>query len=695
VDEAKGANAFARKQTMVPTNPKSGRSRFSSPAHLSSSPSGHNRGLGTEGQRSFIQRWLEPPVQNKASFQEAGLMRAGVVENMAPLGTLPKAASLKKPTPTAEGTPAPAVKRIVFKKSVPKTTPVEERTPQPFASSGDSPVRESAEIGLLSPSRPVFPAAGFEDDDDDDYMPQKNPSSKSRRSSRANSRPVRSGRRSLTTTRQKSPASQNHPPPQQPQQFQQSQQQQQQQQSEPAEEENTPAPTPAAPLTFEPPASTIDREPENKEFVDKAVESAVEEALRHSRYPTAWALRLLYDENSADPRFVCMIEDVFHQRADIETLQEFTRLVQARKREGKEGNKGYYYYEPTDESTVSRATPYKPKPAPYAKLLTMDLTPIKDKNDDSDRHVSKKLKVEGNHMMTGGSGSSGSMNGTNGTHGVNGRRGPSGSGHHKSPSKNRKHRSGSVSSDSSLSSVPDDAIDDFPDFMGSVADDDVGVSRPSTAEPNNVPAPVGSTQPISGQHKKPASKKKNVSPDPAAPSTNTTTQSSLPHNPDMPAAIVATNGASTSHIHHSRPLARSKASAKSAEPAVSDGLDDSKFAVQKQEKRQEVVDLTKSQSLPSFSRSPLVADSLAEEAPALARTEHNRSIRTPAPLSLRAARAAKRKNDDAEDSISPTTAASVRADLDLPSSTQHSRAATPSNLRANNKQRAGLRVKNS
>ena len=43
-----------------------------------------------------MQRWLEPPVQVKASYQEAGLMRHGVVEGMAPLGTMPKVGIFKK-----------------------------------------------------------------------------------------------------------------------------------------------------------------------------------------------------------------------------------------------------------------------------------------------------------------------------------------------------------------------------------------------------------------------------------------------------------------------------------------------------------------------------------------------------------------------------------------------------------------------
>lgn len=51
---------------------------------------------GLDGQRAFMQKWLEPPVQNKASFQDYGLMRTGVVEHMLPLGTVPKPAHVRK-----------------------------------------------------------------------------------------------------------------------------------------------------------------------------------------------------------------------------------------------------------------------------------------------------------------------------------------------------------------------------------------------------------------------------------------------------------------------------------------------------------------------------------------------------------------------------------------------------------------------
>src|SRR5699024_8022432 len=64
---------------------------------------------------------------------------------------------------------------------------------------------------------------------------------------------------------------------------------------------------------------------------------------------------------------VAMVEDVFKQTADAETMQEFSRLLEQKKREGKRDNQGCYYFVPPTSN--SRFTPHKPKPAPYAGLL--------------------------------------------------------------------------------------------------------------------------------------------------------------------------------------------------------------------------------------------------------------------------------------------------------------------------------------
>ncbi|KHN95091.1 Essential subunit of the histone deacetylase Rpd3S complex [Metarhizium album ARSEF 1941] len=120
------------------------------------------------------------------------------------------------------------------------------------------------------------------------------------------------------------------------------------------------------------PATPVKRqargEPEKQGLTDKVVEAAVDEALKHCRYPTAWALKTLYEEKSGDRDFVAMIQDVFSQTADKETMDEFFKQMEERKRQGKQDNRGCYFFVPPAMSS-SRSTPRKPVAAPYAHLI--------------------------------------------------------------------------------------------------------------------------------------------------------------------------------------------------------------------------------------------------------------------------------------------------------------------------------------
>ncbi|CAK7227992.1 hypothetical protein SBRCBS47491_006753 [Sporothrix bragantina] len=137
----------------------------------------------------------------------------------------------------------------------------------------------------------------------------------------------------------------------------------------------------------------------NREVTDKVVDLAVEEALRHNRYPTAWALRTLYDEQAEDQGFLTMVEDVFQQTAGRETLDTFVRMVHEKKKEGKKDNKGCHHFVPP--STDSDFTLPKPIPAPYGDLITMDLPRFRadgseivvDDSADDDSHAKKRVKL--------------------------------------------------------------------------------------------------------------------------------------------------------------------------------------------------------------------------------------------------------------------------------------------------------------
>lgn len=691
---------------------------------------------------------------------------------MAPLGTLPKATIHKKSPVNAIGAmgavgvvngggdalPTPPVKtRIVLKKPY-VTTPLaaerdrekeRETIPRIRAQSAEDmiePEMDAAPLGLSPLSQPLLPVPAMDNGEDEDYVPKKSkvrPSSQHATSNNGNNGSSngrngsdngnREGKSDNPTRRLSSRRRSARPSP--------------------TPIDSSPIPPEidstfgtTTPPQFQPPTSTLNREPD-KEFADKVVEAAVDEALRHYRYPTAWALRLLYDENSSDPSFVSMIEDIFQQRADIDTIKEFNRLVCDKKKDGKKDNKGCYYFVPP--STGSRFTPHKPKAAPYGDLIRMDLSAFHDEISPpevpDEGHISKKVKLDLNlnesaatNATTSATTSATSATSAATTTGVTGMAvdegsappaaaaapeaaaatAASGEGHgisrhkgqgqsltvtktpHKSPHKSprtRKTRSGTVSSLSSLSSVPDDVPDDYDEYMDQV-DDGLGTSvarsspSPIAAEPNNAQIPAGSTQPISGQLKKPAAKKKNGASPKHPPSQNTPRHHPPSRDSSMPAALVS-NGTSSPH----------------SQPALKFAsrfgpLDDSdELAQKKLSKKRETNSITKGLSEASFIRGPFHLeedqDNLSFELavppppPAVA-AEQSRSSRTPA-LSSRAARAAKRNHDDLDDSISPTAQSFRVADLDPPSSARNSRAATPSNTRSSKKPRAGLRVKNS
>ncbi|KAI6091144.1 hypothetical protein F4821DRAFT_255429 [Hypoxylon rubiginosum] len=613
---------------------------------------------------------------------------------MAPLGTLPKIVKKSPYTGAINGEPtvAQSVKRIVLKKAV-QTPTASERESVPRTSEPTLANQVEAELDAapLSPlSQPLLPLPAMDDGEDDDYVPKK---TKTRLSSHnqdssndhGNRLTPSANTRRHSTRRQSARATPATSEPVEP--------------VEPAPIDSTlidssPAPTASSP-PFQPPPSILNREP-NRELADKIVEAAVDEALSHYRYPTAFALRIVYDDHAKDPHFVSMIEDVFYQRADNDTMKKFDKLMRKKKKEAKKDNKGWkYFVPPSDEH---HPTPEKPKPAPYGDLIRMDLSVLDDVHDSHDdhdgddgaieEHVSKKVKLDEGHLTVNGN-SPAKANGV-GRKGLTGQKSP-----HKSPHKSprgRKNRSGSVSSLSSLSSVPDDVPDDYEEYMDQV-DDDLGVARPIAAEPNNAQIPAGSAQPISGQEKKPAAKKKNASPKISS-SRNTPHHHPSSRDSSMPAAVVA-NGTSSRHNQQ-----KSQSASSFKFPSKYADLDNSDQLVkQKHSNKSEVNGVTEDVTQQSFVRRPLQPDDLHDlpvsfelAVPPPPAAEQNRSSRTPA-LSSRAARAAKRRHDDLDSSLSPT-ALSFKADFET-YSTRNSRAATPSNLRSSKKPRGGLRVKTS
>ncbi|KAK7404182.1 hypothetical protein QQX98_010024 [Neonectria punicea] len=334
------------------TNTRATRSRYSSPAQPQTGSwtglADASKASSNQASRAFMQRWLEPSVQAKASFEDDGLVRYGVVENMAPLGALPK--TTKKAGPETGSTVRKIILRPSGANAANAANSASEPAPKPPAAASSPPPSTAPPTPPRRRSIAVKIAA--DDNDDDDYRPKEPP--KRRQSGRVSlgkrTRRSSGARRSSSIT-----AAVSRPvTPKETKATKEAREAREAQEAKEAQEAQE--------------AEELVRpDPEDKEFTDRVVEAAVDEALKHYRYPTAWALRTLYDENCHKASFVGMIETVFNQTADVATLRKFTKQIEQKKREGKKDNQGCYYFVPP--STNSRFTPHKPKAAPYGNLL--------------------------------------------------------------------------------------------------------------------------------------------------------------------------------------------------------------------------------------------------------------------------------------------------------------------------------------
>ncbi|KAH6897022.1 hypothetical protein B0T10DRAFT_556868 [Thelonectria olida] len=663
---------------MVSSTTRASRSRFSSPAqHLNGSQKEQNdhskTSASTQASRDFMQRWLEPTVQAKASFEDDGLMRYGVVENMAPLGALPKN---KKPAPETTST----VRKIILRPSG-ASLAKSASEPEPAA---EAPASASPPPAPALPSTPprrksiAVKIPVDDDEEDEDYEPKL--PAKRRQSGRASlarrTRRSSGARRSSAAeaTKPESPKETKASP---------------KEAKEATEANETKQPSRSA--------------PEDKEFTEKVIESAVDEALKHYRYPTAWALRTLYDENSHDRQFVAMIEDIFHQTADADTLRKWSKQIEDKKREGKKDNQGCYYFIPP--STNHRFTPHKPKTAPYAYLLhrhqgqeDQEEEDGDDDDDDDDEAQSERgrapKRAKTSHsghthththshatrdsprkMASGGSNSASASD--NNHNGVN-REQPS-----TPPFRRRAPRRDSASSDSSLSSAMSLSSPEV--SIASVSPTRRGGGR--TNRPGPEPSAGPKSQPITTRRKSLAAQSKQP---PSSPSTSTSPiQINSSNDSEVHASASASmpGRVSAAQLFPNLPSKSSK-TAKGKVPmpqeeASSPNEDAESFWNRRRDARRFTNSATVTESsVRGASEEQLVT-------PVKKQRKTRQSIVVP-PTTRSTRSASKRPHDELDIAVSPV-AWSFQGEG---SSTVGSRAVTPT-LRPAKKQRSGLRVKSS
>lgn len=342
------------------------------------------RGATNQGARSFMQRWLEPSPQSRTSFEEAGLLRYGVFESMAPLGQLPrtqgvkklilkqsgsnangsaKSAKTKEVAPEQKTLAAPAKVAQAEEQPQPPQQRQQPQEPQPPPSPA---LREPSPLPPSSPTVARQPRKSLptkppepEDGDDEDYNPSRSMRRRNppRVSLPKRGRPSQNERRSSVAGSLFSPVKRDESP------------------------------------TARPP--TAYSESRGREFVDRIVNEAVEEAVRCCRYPTGYALRKFYDENQDEPGFVANVEKIFNQTADAGTMEEFSRQIKRMKRLGKKSGDALKLF------SVSPEDEFLPKSGPYGKMLhrhtaatALTVTaPRNEKRSEPETPAAKKIKI--------------------------------------------------------------------------------------------------------------------------------------------------------------------------------------------------------------------------------------------------------------------------------------------------------------
>lgn len=267
-----------------------------------------------------MENWLEPALAPpKPSFAEAGIERHGVVANMAALGTLPSAKVLK--AAARSDSVGPLGREGVVKKSGASSvsaTPSEPiATPEPTAVTPRLPSAPPAVGEVAKEPTPPPPATAVAP-----TPPPPTPTSVS-----APHTPIQAT--THTIPRQLSLSGGAYG------------------QSVFALQRPIPAsmPRPVPQPVIPPPMMNANGEFDiNLAITDRVVESAVAQALDERRWPTAYALRTIYDDHRLNPRMVRLIDAIYNGRADENERKQFNAVMSHKKKEGKKDRTGEYYF---------------------------------------------------------------------------------------------------------------------------------------------------------------------------------------------------------------------------------------------------------------------------------------------------------------------------------------------------------------
>ncbi|KAI0997182.1 hypothetical protein K3495_g11004 [Podosphaera aphanis] len=305
----------------------------------------------TERDQKLLDGWIEPVVPPpRPSYADAGIERHGVVQNMAPLGSRPslkvlKAAALLE---SAEGFPRPMSTRKAGT-SKPTFTVEPAMTKSSNCLTLESlPSQKASEA--QKENSPLLKS--IEGTSSLPQSPRKSISSSTTSSQCASK---------FNSTSQQSPRS--------------------------LDANVTESAIPRQEFSLSPvvpPATGPDGLPLiNLAQTDRVVELAVQDAVDRKRWPTAYALRTLYDDNRGDISFIRLLEAVYYRYATEKDLDEFERLLKPKKHEGRKNRTAEFYFHGDGSDTASRRPIYSaikalnpPAPAyvtPYTSLTTNKL----------------------------------------------------------------------------------------------------------------------------------------------------------------------------------------------------------------------------------------------------------------------------------------------------------------------------------
>lgn len=145
---------------------------------------------------------------------------------------------------------------------------------------------------------------------------------------------------------------------------------------------------------------------QQKEIVRTAIEYGVAEAVKHRCYVDAYALRVGYDENQDNARFLLQTEAVYRQMATREAAGEWARTLQPYKTQGLDKQKALKYFVPEAESDKDfDFETHKPLQAPYLHLISIDMkevrnprrkraTPLGNSADEAQNHDHDESAVQ-------------------------------------------------------------------------------------------------------------------------------------------------------------------------------------------------------------------------------------------------------------------------------------------------------------